>query len=64
MNGAEWRTRTADPRITNALLYQLSQFGIKQNNLLSCSWLTVAKVQIFYDSLQVFTKVFLILHKF
>ncbi len=24
---AEWRTRTADPRITNALLYQLSQFG-------------------------------------
>ena len=25
--GAEWRTRTADPRITNALLYQLSQFG-------------------------------------
>ena len=26
---AEWRTRTADPRITNALLYQLSQFGNK-----------------------------------
>ncbi len=25
--GAEERTRTSDPRITNALLYQLSYFG-------------------------------------
>ena len=26
-NGAEERIRTSDPRITNALLYQLSYFG-------------------------------------
>ena len=26
-NGAEEKTRTSDPRITNALLYQLSYFG-------------------------------------
>ncbi len=27
INGAEEETRTPDPRITNALLYQLSYFG-------------------------------------
>ena len=27
LNGAEEKTRTSDPRITNALLYQLSYFG-------------------------------------
>ena len=32
-NGAENRIRTDDLRITNALLYQLSYLGIKNNNL-------------------------------
>ena len=27
---AVWGTRTPDPRITNALLYQLSQYGEKK----------------------------------
>ena len=34
ISGAEWGTRTPDPRITNALLYQLSQFGNVNDEML------------------------------
>lgn len=29
-NGAEGRNRTGDPRVTSALLYQLSYFGLRE----------------------------------
>lgn len=42
--GAEDGTRTRDPRITNALLYQLSHFGNELNFSKAG-----AKITVFYD---------------
>ena len=51
---AEWRTRTADPRITNALLYQLSQFG-KANSKKTMPFVkSDAKVVLFFYSAKIF----------
>ena len=45
--GAEERTRTSDPRITNALLYQLSYFGktLKSNSVPDSGRLQIGLLQ-------------------
>ena len=56
--GAEWRTRTADPRITNALLYQLSQFG-KANSKRTVPFVkSDAKVLLFFVLTTTFREIF------
>ena len=55
--GAEDGTRTRDPRITNALLYQLSHFGKKPKNLNTSVFSipkSAAKIDSFFEYRNVF----------